>query len=222
MQKIVIFNVGGALSCYAEFNDKKAVIDLGSSQEFSQVDDFLIPLSETGKFPIGTNSFNNGKFVLDQLFLSHLDNDHISDYEKFREKFHPGYMTCPNDNETQDSIFKIIIGFFTGENRIRNLVLDDMKLRSANVPNSYGMSPSNPLVSTIPEIRLFYINPTECGADDNLNSDYANNISLILFAQVFRTAVRADIIPTRERNANAHLTRYRDICPKYQAHYLTG
>ena len=46
MKKIVIFNVGGALSCYAEFNDKKVVIDLGTSAEFSPVKDFLIPLSK--------------------------------------------------------------------------------------------------------------------------------------------------------------------------------
>lgn len=184
MKKIVIFNVGGALSCFAEFDNKKAVIDLGASQEFSPVDDFLIPLSNAGKFPKGIDSFNKEKFVLDQLFLSHLDNDHISDYEKFRKIFHPGYMTCPNDNETQDSIFRIIINFFTGENEVRKLVLADMKTRSAVTPNPYGMSASNPLVSTLPEIRLFYINPTECGSDDNLKAGYANNISLVLFAKV--------------------------------------
>lgn len=185
MKKIVIFNVGGALSCYAEFNDKKALIDLGASQEFSPVDNFLIPLSKNGKFSIGSDSFSSGKFVLDQLFLSHLDNDHISDYVKFRKKFHPGYMTCPNDNETQDNIFRIIINFFTGENEARKFVLADMKIRTANVPNNpYGMSPSNPLVSTIPEIKLFYIRPTDCGTDESLKSGYANNISLVLFVQV--------------------------------------
>lgn len=185
MKKIVIFNVGGALSCYGEFDEKRTVIDLGASQEFSPVDDFLIPLSKNNKFQIGNDNFSSGKFILDQLFLSHLDNDHISDYVKFREKFHPGYMTCPNDNETQDSIFRIIINFFTGENEARKLVLADMKIRTANVPNNpYGMSPSNPLVSTIPGINLFYINPTDCGADESLKSGYANNISLVLFAQV--------------------------------------
>lgn len=185
MKKIVIFNVGGALSSYGEFDDKRTVIDLGANQDFSPVDDFLIPLSENNKFQIGNDNFNSGKFILDQLFLSHLDNDHISDYVKFREKFHPTYMTCPNDNETQDSIFRIIINFFTGENEARKLVLADMKTRTANVPNNpYGMSPSNPLVSTIPGINLFYIRPTDCGADESLKSGYANNISLVLHAQV--------------------------------------
>lgn len=186
MKKIVIFNVGGALSSYAEFNDKKIIIDLGKSEEFSPVDNFLIPLAQKRSFKKTNATGNMDKYHIDQLFLSHLDNDHISDYEKFREKFHPDYMTCPNDNETQDSIFKIVINFFTGENKTRKLVLSDMKIRTANVPdNPYGMSPSNPLVSTVPEIiKLFYIKPTECGNDDDLKSGYANNISLVLFFYV--------------------------------------
>jgi hypothetical protein len=34
MKKIVIFNVGGALSSYAEFGDKKVLIDLGIGASF--------------------------------------------------------------------------------------------------------------------------------------------------------------------------------------------
>ncbi len=183
MKKIVILNVGGALASYAEIDNKKVIIDLGKSTDFSPVDNFLIPLAQKRSFRKTDIAGNTDKYHIDQLFLSHLDNDHISDYEKFREKFHPNYMTCPNDNETQDSIFKIIISFFTGENDTRKLVLSDMKTRTANVPdNPYGMSPSNPLVSTIPEIiKLFYIRPTDCGNDENLKSGYANNISLLLF-----------------------------------------
>ena len=71
-----------------------------------------------------------------------------------------------------------------GDLYARHLVLDDMKKRTSNVVNPYGMSPSRPLVSTIPEIKLFYINPSECGLNDNLKSGYANNISLVLFAQL--------------------------------------
>lgn len=183
MKKLVILNVGGALASYAEIDDKKVIIDLGKSTDFSPVDNFLIPLAQKRSFRKTGIAGNTDKYHIDQLFLSHLDNDHISDYEKFRDKFHPNYMTCPNDNETQDSIFKIIINFFTGENNTRKLVLSDMKTRTANVPgNPFGMSPSNPLVSTIPEIiKLFYIRPTDCGNDENLKLGYANNISLLLF-----------------------------------------
>jgi hypothetical protein len=183
MKKIVIFNVGGALASYSEIDDKKILIDLGKSSDFSPVADFLIPLAEKRSFRKINIAENIDKYYIDQLFLSHLDNDHISDYELFREKFQPNYMTCPNDNETQESIFKIIISFFTGENNTRKQVLSDMKTRTANVPeNPFGMSPSNPLVSTVPEIiKLFYIKPIECGKDENLKLGYANNISLLLF-----------------------------------------
>jgi predicted O-methyltransferase YrrM len=46
MYKIAILNVGGAFSAYAELNGKKIVVDLGSGNGFSPVNDFLLPLSE--------------------------------------------------------------------------------------------------------------------------------------------------------------------------------
>jgi beta-lactamase superfamily II metal-dependent hydrolase len=181
MKKIVIFNVGGALSTYAEIDDRKIIIDLGASCDFSPVEDFLIPLAEKQSFKKSDALGNTDKYHVDQLFLSHLDKDHISDYEKFREKFHPHYMTCPNDNEKQDSIFKIVKDFFTGENKVSKLVLSDMNGRTTEAPNTYGMSRSNPLVSTVKEINLYYIKPAICQEEDNLKSSYANNISLVLF-----------------------------------------
>lgn len=42
--KTVIFNVGAALSAYMESDNKKIVIDLGKSSDFSPVNDFLLPL----------------------------------------------------------------------------------------------------------------------------------------------------------------------------------
>ncbi|HUW71897.1 MAG TPA: hypothetical protein VMV66_01735 [Candidatus Humimicrobiaceae bacterium] len=184
MKKIAIFNVGGALSSYAEIDDKKIIIDLGKSSDFSPVDNFLIPLAKKRSFRNTDVIENTDKYYIDQLFLSHLDNDHISDYENFREKFHPDYMTCPNDNDTQDSIFKIVIKFFTGVDKPRDLAISDMRKRFSDRPNPYGMSPSNPLVSTVPEIKLFYIKPTECEGSDDLEPKYSNNISLLLFFHV--------------------------------------
>jgi len=184
MKKIVIFNVGGALSSYSEFDGKKVVIDLGKSSDFSPVENFLIPLANKKNFAKSTVKGNEAKYYIDQLFLSHLDNDHISDYEKFRNKFHPSYMTCPNDSDKQDSIFKIIIDFFTKENKSRELVLSDMRERTSEISNDYGMSRSNPLVSTIKEISLFYIKSNICNGNENLKSEYTNNISLVLFFHV--------------------------------------
>lgn len=42
--KVAILNVGGALSSYIEVSGKKVVIDLGSGNDFSPVNDFLVPL----------------------------------------------------------------------------------------------------------------------------------------------------------------------------------
>ncbi len=184
MKKLVIFNVGGAMSCYADLDEKKTLIDLGISPEMSPVDDFLIPLSDRGKFTIWADEHNRGKYRIDQLFLSHLDKDHISDYEKFRNNFHPFYMTCPNDNDNQIDGFKINRDLIGPEYDIRNLVLADMKKRDTTEPNLYKMSPSNPLVSIVDEISLFYIQPSLCESVEELKTGYANNLSLVIFLQV--------------------------------------
>lgn len=185
MKKIVIFNVGGALSCYGEFNDKKVVIDLGCSSNFSPVNDFLIPLSERKAFTTGDiYSPFPGKKMIDQVFLSHLDRDHISDYKNFREYFFAHYLTCPNDNSKQLEKFKINRNSLGVESEYRNLILDDMSLRTTSVPFNMLMSPENPLVSIIDEISLFYITPQECESEEILKIGYANNISLVLFLKV--------------------------------------
>jgi beta-lactamase superfamily II metal-dependent hydrolase len=183
MKKIAIFNVGGALSSFAEIDGRYLIVDLGKSTDFSPVDNFLLPLAGKKQFKKYTEGDAAGKYYIDQLFLSHLDNDHISDYDKFRDYFQAGYMTCPNDNETQNNIFKIVLDFFTGENKIQKLVLSDMKIRRADIQNNYGMSIDNPLVSTFSDISLFYIRPDVCKSDE-LKSNYANNLSLVLFFAV--------------------------------------
>lgn len=184
MKKLVVFNVGGALSAYGEFNENKILIDLGSSTDFSPVDNFLLPLSKLGKFAVGREDFNRGKYILTQLFLSHLDSDHISDYEKFRAVFHPEYMTCPSDNTKQDNTFRINRDKLGVSNEIRSVVLSDMALRTTDKINNFNMSSMNPLVSTVPEVSLYYIKPTVCERDETLLGNYANNISLVLFVQV--------------------------------------
>ncbi|NLZ96986.1 MAG: hypothetical protein GX926_03280 [Candidatus Magasanikbacteria bacterium] len=173
MKKIVIFNVGGALSAYAEFDDKKVIIDIGSSSTFSPVEDFLVPLTEKKIF----EKDNQGKFLVNQLFFSHLDRDHISDYPKFKEKFNAHYMTCPNDNEKQNDEFKVNRELLGEENDTRNAVLEEMKNRNPD-------SVDNPLISITDEISLFYILPQTCENDEDLKSGYANNISLVLFLHV--------------------------------------
>lgn len=42
--KQVVFNVGGALSTYIEFDGKNIMLDIGCSSEFNPINDFLYPL----------------------------------------------------------------------------------------------------------------------------------------------------------------------------------
>lgn len=178
MKKIVIFNVWWAHSAYCEFDWKKVLIDLGSKWDFSPVNDFLIPLAKLWKFTIWNQECDNWKYLIDQLFLSHLDRDHISDYEKFRENFHPVYMTCPNDNWKQRDDFMLKRELLGNDSDLRNLVLDDMKTRIPSWEDT-------PLISVIDEISLFYIKPSICENNKELLSWYANNISLVLFFRVW-------------------------------------
>lgn len=82
--KVVIFNVGGALSSYVETKTKKIIVDLGKSSDFSPVNDFLLPL-----FKKKNEKSTNGKYQVDQLILSHPHLDHISDLENFDKHFYP-------------------------------------------------------------------------------------------------------------------------------------
>jgi hypothetical protein len=46
MKKIVIFNIGGALSSYVEIDNTKFIVDIGGGNNFSPTKDFLEPLAE--------------------------------------------------------------------------------------------------------------------------------------------------------------------------------
>lgn len=184
MRKIAIFNVGGGLSSYLEFDDLKIIIDLGRNDNFSPIDDFLIPLMNNGHFNyyVDRNGNTNGKYSIDQLFISHLDDDHISDYKKFRKYFHPDWMTCPNDNENQSQYdekkqndeFKTNIDLVGEYNETRNLIIEDMRIRQPIFSNL-------PLASKNKNIKLYFNKPKECETNLELKDGYRNNISLVLF-----------------------------------------
>lgn len=171
MKKLAIFNVGGALSCFGEIDEKRFVIDLGKSGDFSPVDDFLLPLAKTRCFHKDPNK--EYKYKIDQLFLSHLDNDHTSDYASFDANFTPDYMTCPSDNEKMDTKFRIN----------RNKIGEITDNKKAILKAMKGRNPSNPLPlrTIIPNTDLNFIYPSNVEGDKNLESGYANNISLALF-----------------------------------------
>lgn len=179
MKKLVIFNVGGALACYGQFDERRFIIDLGSGNGFYPVDNFLIPLSRS------YTEKNAKSFRIDQVFLSHLDRDHISQFKRLIEEFgNPSFTTCPNDSLQIDRRYRVnrqLLGPFY---EIREFVLDHMSKLSPKDPRYPHMSMENPLISTIPGLRLFYIRPPICEFDVELNKGYTNNISLVIFIRI--------------------------------------
>ena len=173
MKKIVIFNVGGALSSYGEIEGRKFMIDLGSSSDFSPIDDFLLPLTKVKYFEC-----RDGYYWIDQLFLSHLDRDHISDYSKFSKSFYAQIMTCPNNNRGLRSEFQVHEELLGGELETRESVLQHMR-NKRRVEDHF-----NPLFSVIPSTSIYYLTPEYCYNEPDLKASYANNISIAIYIRV--------------------------------------
>lgn len=183
MKKIAIFNVGGASSAYVEIDDKRVVIDLGKSQEFNPVLNFLLPLAKR-KFDKVPNS---DKYYLTQAFLSHLDNDHISSIHEFDKYFQPRYLTAPSDHPQQNKIFSIIRSFFDSENKNVNKVLDLMSVRLPGHGTGSQEDFDKPLVihkSYQESAELYCIPPSVCAENALLKNEYKNNISLVVLFDI--------------------------------------
>ncbi|WP_298782696.1 MBL fold metallo-hydrolase [uncultured Polaribacter sp.] len=166
--KQIIFNVGGALSSYIEFDDKKLLVDIGKSQDFNPISDFLNPLFI--KRNNEKSTFSPNKFKLDQLVISHPHNDHISSIKEFDDFFHADLLTCPNDNDGMPDGHKINWELFEESKNID-------KLKEMLV----GRTP--PLRTTSDQNEfIYYIPPEECEDDKTLsNESYCNNISIVVF-----------------------------------------
>jgi hypothetical protein len=216
MKKLVIFNVWWAHCAYWEFDWKTVLIDLWASAEFSPVDNFLIPLSNVWKFPVWTTIPDKWKYLINQLFLSHLDKDHVCDYEKFRKYFHGVYMTCPNNHPDQHGHHIVNKDLLWVETDLKNLILNDM--RSTRNP----FTEDTPLVSDIPHISLFYIPPWICETHASLSPCYANNISLVLFFKVWdKTVLIAwDILKTWMEFLIESHTDFRNLLTQDWIDYL--
>ena len=79
--KLVVFNVGSALCVYAEHQTTRIVFDIGKGNNFSPVNDFLLPLYEKrGEHRLKNR---NNRYGISQLIVSHPHKDHISDIQEF-------------------------------------------------------------------------------------------------------------------------------------------
>ncbi len=166
--KQVIFNVGGALSSYVEFDNKKLLIDIGKSQDFNPITDFLHPVYT--KQNNEKSSFSGEKFKIDQLVISHPHNDHISSINEFDENFHADLLTCPNDNIGMPEGHNINWDLFEESNNIDKL----KEMLEGRQP---------PLRTTCDQNEfIYYIPAEECENSATLSSEsYCNNIGIVVF-----------------------------------------
>lgn len=180
MKKIAIFNVGGALACFGDIDGQVFVVDLGKSKDFSPVENFLLPLTERRCFH--RDPSKGLRYKIDQLFLSHLDHDHTSDYMEFVKSFTAGYMTCPSDNLKMDAKFRVDREKLGELTESKLAILSEMRGRT---PSALNM-PLKPIIS---DTYLHFIYPQNVANTEDLNASYANNISLVLFLKCGKKTV---------------------------------
>lgn len=223
MKKQVIFNVGGALSSYIEIDGRKIVVDLGKSSDFCPVLDFLLPLAKKRGFT--TN--NEGKYKINQLFLSHLDNDHISSIDSFEELFSSEYYTVPCDNSYQNDDFIVNIDRINNpDDRYRDSVLAIMRSLPPGAERGDPEGPERPLVSRYNDLfHLYHIPPKFCETDDSLDlGNYANNISLVLFGKINGHSILmpGDMMPDGMEYLLEREPEFRDNLLRYWVDFLVA
>lgn len=174
--KQVIFNVGGALCSYISLNSHDILYDVGKSNDFNPILEFLLPLYSKQNHPK-----TNNKYLLKQLIISHPHNDHISAIGDFNDYLYPELLTCPNCNDGMAPEEKIRWDYFdTGNPNLATL-------RSM----LQGRTP--PLRASYQSCQWIYYLPSRFVEENTqLKSEsYQNNISIATFiiANNYRTHI---------------------------------
>jgi beta-lactamase superfamily II metal-dependent hydrolase len=180
--KVVIFNVGAALSAYMETDNKKIVIDLGKSSEFSPVNDFLLPLFKKR----GEKRNYGGKYFLSQVFISHPHKDHISDLDNLDKHFYIDLYTTPNDLSKGAESYK----------NVNWDLIDDPDSDEVKIVKEVYKERNLPLRVCDPSrMTIAYIYPGRIENNKILkNESYTNNISITLYIHSgYRIFFAADI-----------------------------
>lgn len=172
--KVVVFNVGGALSSYIEIGNIKLMVDVGSGDDFSPVKDFLVPLFERrGYLQYDYNGLK--KYRISQLIISHPHKDHLSDIQKFDDHIYPFWLTTPNSNSIPKNN-PININW----NAIDSKDDENVKyLRTKMLPRR-----AMPFkVADTTTMSLAYLYPRSVENSDSLKEDnsYTNDVSLSVF-----------------------------------------
>jgi hypothetical protein len=176
--KQVVFNVGGALSTYVEFDGNTLMIDIGKSDSFNPIIDFLLPLYK--KSSRRKCSSDNTKYYIDQLIISHPHNDHISAVGDFYKYFYSELLTCPNDNAGMKEIEKINWELFEENSNV------DI-LKKMLIDRQPPLRPTNPLNQFI-----YYLAPKKVKNEERLTTKgetYCNNISIVTYLKINGTKI---------------------------------
>jgi len=152
---------------------KWILIDLGASDSFSPVTDFILPRLKAQKA-----TRKDGRYEAAQLIISHPHDDHMTSLEEFDKHIYPVLLTVPNsvNHPKQPPGCKVNWAL------IRNPSEDLTKyLREKMIP---GREP--PLRGTDQDkskgfvFKIYYIKPSTCENDKDLSlTNYPNNISIM-------------------------------------------
>ncbi len=168
---IWIFDVGhGFAAAILTPAGKWIVIDLGASDDFNPVTDFLL----TKKLV----KFKDGRKEISQLILSHPHNDHMTCIKVFKKHIHPAYLTVPNDidHENQPSGCKVNWDLVTNQSDDLTNFLRDKMFPDRRPP----LIPSPDDRTNGFRFEIYYLPPELCENDDNLTkANYTNNLSIL-------------------------------------------
>lgn len=174
LQKQIVFNVGGALSTYIEFDNKKLLVDIGANSDFNPIKNFLLPLYQKRDDRKCYIKGHTNKYHIDQLIISHPHKDHLSAIEDFDEYFYPELLTTPNDNPNMEKYGGKINWKLIG-NETESYMVKFRKMLEGRQPPLRATSDQNEFI--------FFLNPKDVENDTLLSTTekYPNNISIVVF-----------------------------------------
>ena len=168
--KLVVFNVGSALCVYAEHQTTRIVFDIGKGNNFSPVNDFLLPLYEKrGEHRLKNR---NNRYGISQLIVSHPHKDHISDIQEFDKNFYAHLLTTPNSKSPNGNPQNINWRKITTPDDPDVKYLKRMKI-GRNLPlRSFDSE----------HLKIGYLWPLDVENNSELlNESYTNNVSIVCF-----------------------------------------
>lgn len=153
---------------------KWIMIDLGASDDFNPVIDFLAPRLKAQK-----GEKKEDKYVISQLIITHPHDDHMACIRDFDKHIYPLLLTVPNnvDHPKQPNGCKVNWSLIKNpSDDLTNYLCQRMlpgrepPLRATKDDDSSGFY-----------FKINYLKPQVCEKDDDLSrSNYANNISIMV------------------------------------------